>query len=102
MTLLDFIREHSRNGGEVVLRAEDGNLHFNVNGKCFGFAADYPAERLVEVAQSMVNEERVLIPEVAPYKSVKLGDTGLSIDQWIGDGRFDGPHGTRRLSHEAD
>lgn len=99
-SLLDFLREQSK-GGEVVIRAEDGNLHFNINGRCFGFAADYPAERLVDVAKSMAQNEPVLTPEVLPYKCVKLGDTGLSIDQWIGDGRFDGPHGARRLEHEG-
>lgn len=53
-SLVQFLRERSRNGDEVVVKAVDGDLHFSINGQDFaGFAEQFPADRVVEVATNL-------------------------------------------------
>ena len=53
-SLVQFLRDHSRDGDEVVVKAVDGDLHFSINGQDFaGFAEQFPADRVVEVATNL-------------------------------------------------
>lgn len=61
-SLVQFLRERSRNGDELVVKAVDGDLHFSINGKGFaGFAEQFPEDEVTEVAMSLLPERRVQV-----------------------------------------
>lgn len=56
-SLVQFLRERSRNGDELVVKAVDGDLHFSINGQGFaGFAEQFPEDRIMDTMEAMFKD----------------------------------------------
>lgn len=56
-SLVQFLRERSRNGDELVVKAVDGDLHFSINGQGFaGFAEQFPENRIMDTAEALLKD----------------------------------------------